>query len=446
MKRKHPDDSSNLSSATASNHNKKTRLNQIIINTNVVNAFGPQTLYPQMSTTQSEQPQAQPVQACEEYAIYGQHEEMLKVEKLIRDLDVMMAAIRDDGPHYPNMKRSNQQCKLYTQCASALCAPNQEKLRNIQREIENTDRYISNKYDFAERVVHNKCEEEVRRATQALIAKYEDKRNREERSFKHSFSKYRHRINKAKKQLSQQQQQSQQQQLATDEKTTTTTTTTAQQQLEMQTMQDELETLFSVEKYPRCKLLTSKTKTENETATATAASSAYPSFNDPQMQQKWCKIRDLAKTDMADDVNCMVCDDGNASSDVSDTSTSTSTHSHQRTASHLNRLEIRDILAMFPVCDVLYRSDKNTITVNYVRSGGEGWSETLKVGSLIACQYTKQSVMRGPIVTISSTGIWCHLRKNSKQCAKFEDIEDHILHEIKLQSIEDGTVKIKLIE
>jgi len=424
-----------------------------------------------------------------DYAVYGEQTEIEKVDSLLDSIDRMVTAIRVQheeenafsSPHHHRTHHVSKQpvnryeCALYDECAATLCAPNDEKLAEIRKELKHSEKFIRNKYDFKERVIRNEYKESLEHAATMLMSKYEDRICKHHRLFKTEFAKQQRKIDKAKKKalaLKHEQQQQQQQQTDSQSVSEQLVNGNGDKCAEQLVDEDSSDFVIEVEKYKRPQIL--EPRIDINVVSDSSATSAVavvgdgqkddaPTFCHEEMQSKWDEIKGLTDKEMEADVNTMVADQSNMSHKNHNNGHGQS-HGHKNGNAARSRLAIRDILAMFPKCDVRYSSDKNMITVNYDKSHqallkkeeevddddsscivATQQKMSIKVGSYIACRYKKQADMVGEVVAISSKGIWCRLRKTQPTQGQYDTPMDYALNEIKLQSIEDGTVKIKLV-
>eukprot|EP01084_Bolivina_argentea_P021895 40693_1 len=269
------------------------------------------------------------------YPIYGQREDTERVQHQLQMIDDQIASIKSF---------KNEQ---FTMCQRRLCETNDNKLAQIARELKDTERFIKNKYECKETMIHNEYRELIERAKKRLLAKYQNKKSKQERLFKIEFGRHQRKIDKAHKKQA----------------------AAAAQKREPHKI------LFERDVYQRRTLLDKKTDRKEELV----------HFSNPKMQQKWKKICGIADREMEKDVNTMVADQDKG-------------------------LQIKDILSMFPKCDVSYKSDKNVLQIGACSTPNASLI-TLKVASYIACRYTGQSIMLGQVKSISSQGLWCLLRQ-----------------------------------
>lgn len=191
-------------------------------------------------------------------------------------------------------------CCQYEACERRVCEPSEKKLCEYRSELLATELYINNKYECKIEIIDNEFEELKERAKQRLIAKYTDKKLKQERLFRNEFGRHQKKKEKHQK-----------------KKGSPPPTPTSLEDV-----------LFKKDRYQRAKILSS------------SSSSTTPSlFNNPEMQQKWSSVEGIADRDMEHDVNTMVADQDKG-------------------------LEIKDILSSFPRYDVSYKSDKNVLKIN----------------------------------------------------------------------------------
>ena len=388
-----------------------------------------------------------------DYPIYGQKDEMSRCKELIKNMDAMINAMKylqeeeqrenDNLNHNHNRNHHKSQfitssthknnlshCPKYMMAEKKLCEPNTAKLEAIKTELEKTNKYFENKYKCKEKIVENEYEELSQRAKNRLTAKYQDRKSKQERLFKIEFNKHQKKIEKAKKKA-----------LKKEQDANNSNSGSASIKKEKTPICSD-DILIEKDKYPRWNLINND---ENENKMISSHKKSWPAFSTQAMQEKWKQISGVRDTDMEEDVNTMVA--------------ITNQNKMNKNAGNKNKgrnriggaLEIKDILAMFPKCDVSYKPDKNSVMIQQdkrIKKSGSGIDDkkkrqsetiTLKVGSYIACQQKRQSVMIGTITSISSRSIWCRLRRKGAKCT------DHTLTEIKVVQIEEGDIKIKLI-
>ena len=81
-------------------------------------------------------------------------------------------------------------CPAYEMCEKRLCEKSDAKLRAMALELESTERYICAKYECKEQMIHNEFFELIERAKERLIAKYQDRKSKQERLFKLEFARH----------------------------------------------------------------------------------------------------------------------------------------------------------------------------------------------------------------------------------------------------------------
>ena len=431
-------------------HNKSIPMNTIITKNSSSSSYPTQTL-------QHQQHRERPITS---YPIYGQKQELQRCQELIKDLDDMINAIKQiqeneandadihqihHAKNYKFPKLHNKQephCPRYKMAEKKLCEPQEGKLKLIREELKNTNGAYHSKYECKEYIIKNEYHDLVDRAKNKLKAKYQERKLKQERLFKTEFSKHQRKIEKARKKAMKLEMDKEK--AVKTEKNGNVNGATNEKEKTPHLTDD---VLFKKEKYPRYKMI------ENGNI---LYKKQWPSFMNQEMESKWRKISGIADRDMEADVNTM----------VADTTQQQQNGNHNKNKNRIRggggQLEIKDILAMFPKCDITYKSDKNVLTIQYEKKpkkkkkGTDDDDESshsiktenkpkmivmhLKCGSYIATQQKRQSVMYGTIMSVSSKGIWARLRQ---QGAK--NMNDSFLTEIKTSQIEEGSVKIKLI-
>lgn len=439
-------------------HNKSVPMNTIITKNSS------SSLYP--SQALQHQPREK---AITSYPIFGQKRELQKTQELIKDLDNMIAAIKQiqendandtDNIHHQSHHAKNYklphlhdkqepQCPRYEIAAKTLCEPQEGKLRLIKEELNNTNGAYQSKYECKEHLLKNEYRDLVDKAKSKLKAKYEERKFKQERLFTTEFGKHLKKRDKAKKRAARQQEMDKEKGMNIENGGNANGTINEKEK----TPHIIDDVLFKTEKYPRYKILENGISNNQN-------KKQWPSFTNQDMEQKWRKISGIADRDMEADVNTM----------VADTTQQQQSGNHNKNKNRIRgggQLEIKDILAMFPKCDITYKSDKNILTIQYEKKpkkkkkGTDEDEESshnrrvshnkqdnkprmivmhLKCGSYIATQQKRQSVMHGTIMSVSSKGIWARLRQKGAK-----NTTDSFLTEIKTSQIEEGSVKIKLI-
>ncbi len=301
------------------------------------------------------------------YAIYGENESDKKRE--IELIDNYIDNVRNG--------RNNE----YVRCCDGLCESHNNKLAEIMQELTASELFINNKYECKQTIINNEYNELCERAKKRLIAKYSEKKAKQERLFKIEFEK-----NHSKKEVKKEEKKD------------------CEDAAAITPVASIRDIIFAKDVYVR------RTMTMRERQIV----SDWPHFSNGLMQEKWKKISGIEDNEMEGDVNTMVSDQGKGA---------------------FNSLKIKDILSMFPKCDVSYKSDANELILkkkdeNLISIGVE---------SYIACRYKGQSIMVGQVKSISSKDLWTNLRQKGDKFAKYSLIN------IKVQDIEEGNVKIKLI-
>jgi len=150
--------------------------------------------------------------------------------------------------------------------------------------------------------------------------------------------------------------------------------------------------------YRRPKLLNDKMTKNNERC---------PQFFNADLQTKWQQMNQVSDDLLLRDLNDM---DGQC-------------------------LSIEDILSLFPQCDVTYKSDTNCLRI----SSDKEDVIALRIGSFIACHYTRQAVMIGHVQSISAKQLTLKLRPRGDKYAKYSMVD------VAVEDIETGKLEIKLI-
>lgn len=383
-----------------------------------------------------------------DYPIYRQIQEIAHCRSQIKVIDDYIFSIKEDPPGYREER--------YEVCERRLCEKNDHKLTEISKELKLTEEYINAKYECTERLIHNEFEERVRRSKQRLLAKYEDRKSKQERLFRMEFNRYQRKLDKAHKKLKRNQ--IAHNNMDGDDGSNTTNPPSGMVSTETICKKDVYQRptlcpcprkgdlhgngkrdddVTAVGKGSDGKTIESESATRESTESKEENNGgngkeysnydgkdnrSWPHFANEIMQEKWAKVSGILDSDMEQDVNRMVADQNKT-------------------------MEVKDILSMFPQCDVRYKSDKNVLQIgtNHTVDGERGKDKdsgaciNLKVGSYIACRYKGQSVMFGEVKSITNKDLWCNLRQKGDKMAQ------HTLTNIEVQHIEDGSVKIKLI-
>lgn len=355
-----------------------------------------------------------------EYPIYSEESETARCGQQITDLEAKMAYIKSlrggpSGSHGgddENIMRGGgrgslkMSCPEYEQCEKRLLEKSDAKLRAMAQELESTEKYIIAKYECKEQMIHNEFYELIERAKERLIAKYHDRKAKQERLFKVEFA--RHQRN-AQSQPSQPSQPSD-------------VAVPVQSAEKVDEVKNDETVVFERDVYRRASLLSSPEKKEIEAKTSDAVSSGISGltmadeakWSSAEMAAKWAAVSGILDKDMEEDVNRMLADRGGGME-----------NEEQR--------DVKEILRMFPKEDVSYKSEKNALQI------GEEKANVVSVGSYIACRRKGQSVMLGQVTALTADDVWAWMRQKGDKFAQYS------LNHIRVQHIEDGSVKVKLI-
>merc|ERR1712013_588366 len=143
-------------------------------------------------------------------------------------------------------------------------------------------------------------------------------------------------------------------------------------------------------------------------------------WSSAEMARKWALVRGILDKDMEADVNRMLADRGVAMSEDGE-------------GEDAEERDVKDILRMFPKEDVSYKSQLNAVQI------GEDKANLVRVGSYIASRRKGQSVMLGQVTALTADDVWAWMRQKGDKLAQYS------LNHIRVQHIEDGSVKVKLI-